>query len=238
MITEKPRRPAAGTMLRRPPEAAGSRRAAYERAARAQGRNTVRRLLAAGQEEFADRGFAAVTVDDVVRRARTSHGTFYLYFSSKNDFFDALSQDALRAMQDLADTFPVVTPNDAGRAALGRWVRAFCETYAAHATVFRIMTQADQVCQGAWEKGLKLLTRLTEVVNLGMTAGRVGARAGQAPVSAATGQLDALACLLMLERVNYLLSAGALVQDQEVADRLTAIMFAAFHASFGAAAGG
>lgn len=204
--------------------------AACERATRARGRSTVRRLVAAGLAEFAERGFGAVTVDDIVHRAHTSHGTFYVYFANKDDFFDALSQQALRAMETLADEFPVVTPNDAGRAALGRWVRSFCQTYAAHATVFRILTQADHACQDAWQHGLTLLGRLAQVVSLGMTAGRVGAAGGDVPLSAATAQLDALACLLMLERVNYLVSAGVEVPQEELSDRLTAIMFAAFHA--------
>jgi AcrR family transcriptional regulator len=200
-----------------------------ERATRAQGRNTVRKLMAAGLAEFTERGFAAVTVDDIVRRANASHGTFYLYFANKSDFFAALSQDAMHAMEDVANDFPVVTPNDAGRAALGRWVRSFCETYAAHATVFRIMTQADDGCQDAWEKGLTLLTRLAEVVSLGMTAGMVGSDAEDVPVPGRKAELDALACLLMLERVNYLCSAGVQFKSEEFADRLTAIIFAALH---------
>lgn len=204
--------------------------AACERATRARGRSTVARLVAAGLAEFAERGFGPVTVDDIVRRAQTSHGTFYLYFANKNDFFDALSQQALRAMENLADEFPVVTPNAAGRAALGRWVRSFCQTYAEHATVFRILTQADQECQDAWQNGLMLLNRLAQVVSLGMTAGRAGVANGDVQISTATAQLDALACLLMLERVNYLVSAGVKVAEDEVADRLTAIIFAAFHA--------
>lgn len=211
--------------------------APYQRAARAQGRNTVRRLMAAGRAEFAERGYATVTVDDIVGRARMSHGTFYLYFANKDDFFEALSQEALRAMENVADEFPVLTSARAGRKALDQWVRSFCRTYAAHAVVFRIMSQADHVCPAAWENGLKLLTRLAEVVGLGMTAGRTGAAHSGVPVPAASAQLDALACVLMLERVNYLVSAGVQVSEDEITDRLTAIILAAFHAGSGAAAG-
>src|SRR5215831_10830956 len=62
----------------------GGGRPAQDRELRAQGRQTVRRLLEAGLAEFDERGFQAVRVDDIVRRARTSHGTFYLYFSNKD----------------------------------------------------------------------------------------------------------------------------------------------------------
>jgi hypothetical protein len=60
---------------------------AQDRELRAQGRQTVQKLLDAGLAEFDERGFQAVRVDDVVRRAKISHGTFYLYFSTKEDLF-------------------------------------------------------------------------------------------------------------------------------------------------------
>ena len=42
---------------------------------------------------FADRGFHAARVDDIVRSARTSHGTFYLYFTNKEDLLRALATE-------------------------------------------------------------------------------------------------------------------------------------------------
>src|SRR5215831_10413716 len=145
-------------------------RPAQDRELRAQGRQTVRRLLEAGLAEFDERGFQAVRVDDIVRRARTSHGTFYLYFSNKDDFFKALLQDALHDMGLITDAFPVVTRNDAGRAALRQWVHTFCETYTAHAAVIRILSQADVVGEEVWGDGLQLLFRLAEAITQGMTA--------------------------------------------------------------------
>jgi hypothetical protein len=41
-------------------------------------------------------------------------------------------------------------------------------------------------------------------------------------------ELTALACLMMLERVNYLISAGVRLPRDEMADRLSAILYAAF----------
>src|SRR5436190_8707693 len=223
----------------------GGGRPAQDRELRAQGRQTVRRLLEAGLAEFDERGFQAVRVDDIVRRARTSHGTFYLYFSNKDDFFKALLRDALHDMGVITDAFPVVTRNEAGRAALRQWVHTFCETYAAHAAVIRILSQADVVGEEVWGDGLQLLFRLAEAITQGMTAaspkwqapapgggadgrasGRRAARrpahagqaadAGQAPGDAADdgqaaapaghAELTAVACLMMLARVNYLLS--------------------------------
>src|SRR6266700_1012597 len=114
---------------------------AQERELGRQGRETVRKLLEAGLAEFDERGFQAVRVDDVVRRAKTSHGTFYLYVANKDDLFKTLLRDALHEMEIITGDFPVVTRNEAGREALRAWVRRFCDTYAAHATVIRIRGQ-------------------------------------------------------------------------------------------------
>jgi AcrR family transcriptional regulator len=195
----------------------------------AQGRLTVRRLLEAGLAEFDERGFQAVRVDDVVRRAKTSHGTFYLYFANKDDLFRTLLQDALHDMQLITDEFPVVTSNPAGRAALRRWIERFTDTYAAHATVIRILSQADIVGEEVYGDGLRLLFRLSEAITQGMTAASRGLR-GQDP-EPEHAELTALACLMMLERVNYLLSVEVRLPREEMIDRLSAIIYAAFHSS-------
>src|ERR1035438_669076 len=93
---------------------------AQDRELRAQGRETVRRLLEAGMIEFEDRGFHGVRVDDVARRAGISHGTFYLYFSNKEDLFKALLKDALHDMEIVAGDFPAVTSDDTGLKMLDR----------------------------------------------------------------------------------------------------------------------
>src|SRR6516164_10918740 len=74
-------------------EGAHPGRPAQGRELRAQGRRTLRRLLDAGLRVFARRGYHAARVDDIVRAARTSHGTFYLYFANKEDLLRALAVD-------------------------------------------------------------------------------------------------------------------------------------------------
>ena len=56
------------------PTASGRSLVPRQRAVRARGRGTVARLLAAGLAEFGDRGYQAVTVDDIVRRAKARSG--------------------------------------------------------------------------------------------------------------------------------------------------------------------
>jgi hypothetical protein len=123
----------------------------------------------------------------------------------------------------------VVTADAAGRAALRRWVTAFCDAYAAHATVLRIISHADTAGRDVWEDGLKYLLRMADVVSMGMTVAATGGRnTKERRVSLPGSRLSAVACLMMLERVNYLLSSGIQLPRAELIDRLTAIMAAAF----------
>jgi len=205
---------------------------AQERELGRQGRQTVRKLLEAGLAEFDERGFQAVRVDDVVRRAKTSHGTFYLYFASKDDLFKTLLRDALHDMEIITGDFPVVTRNEAGREALRAWVSKFCDTYAAHASVIRILSTADVVSEEVYGEGLQLFFRIAEAITQGMTVATAARRGpdqeGGVPEHA---ELTAVACLMMLERVNYLFSVDVGLPRDEMVDRISAILYAAFHST-------
>jgi len=200
---------------------------ALQRELGAHGRETVRRLLEAGLAEFEEAGLQGARVEDIVRRAKTSHGTFYLYFANKDDLFRTLLRDALVDMSSIADDFPVVTSNEAGRTALRRWVHSFSEVYAAHSVVIRILSQADVVGENAFGDGLHLLFRVAEAMTQGMTAAG-GGPAGDG-LRTEHAELTAVACLMMLERINYLMSAAEVhLPREEMIDRITAIIYAAF----------
>jgi len=227
---ERPSRPSRGTGVRPRRPSLGGGIPAQGRELGAQGRQTIRRLLEAGLAEFDERGFQGVRVDDVVRRAKTSHGTFYLYFANKDDLFRTLLRDALKDMESITDEFPVVTSNEGGRAALRKWINSFTDTYAAHATVIRILSQAEIVGEQVYGDGLRLLFRLSEAIAQGMTVATAGQRADQpAENPAQHAELTALACLMMLERINYLMSVDVRLPREEMVDRLSAIIYAAFH---------
>ncbi|HEX5761723.1 MAG TPA: helix-turn-helix domain-containing protein [Solirubrobacterales bacterium] len=85
------------------------------------------RIIAALAEETVDKGYRAVTVADIVRRAGIARNTFYENFSSKEDCFLAASEfavkEALRRVVDAAskvDSWP--TRVNAGLAAFLRYV--------------------------------------------------------------------------------------------------------------------
>lgn len=195
---------------------------AQDRELRAQGRETVRKLLEAGTIEFEERGFSGVRVDDVVKRAGISHGTFYLYFANKEDLFMALLRDALHDMEVVTGDFPVVTSDDTGVRLLRAWVRKFSAAYAAHGTVLRTLSSANAPGE-MYAEGLQMFFNLTEAMTTGMTAAAVAAGHHQE-----NAELTAFACLMMLERVNFVMTTEVQLPEDLMADKIADIMFAAF----------
>ena len=81
-----------------------------DRRGRAPGTSSRARLLAAAAKIFAERGFAAATVDDVAAAAGLSKGAVYWNFASKEELFLALYDERIdrrnRAMIELLRTAP------------------------------------------------------------------------------------------------------------------------------------
>ncbi|HLX88932.1 MAG TPA: helix-turn-helix domain-containing protein [Acidimicrobiales bacterium] len=113
---------------------------ASRRALRTQGRKTMRKLLDAAMVVFAKRGYHAARVDDIVKVARTSHGTFYLYFSNKEDLLRALVAEAGEVVAALDHALGTVTPDAQGWQELREWMGRFSEAWKRYAPVLRAWT--------------------------------------------------------------------------------------------------
>lgn len=168
---------------------------AQERTLRAQGRKTLRRLLDAALVVFDKRGYHGARVDDICNEANTSHGTFYLYFSSKEDLFRALLNDVSGAMLALSESLPAITPDAEGFHALRSWLATFYDLYVHYHPVIR-----------AWMD--------TEVANLDLASIGVGALGSFAstlatrvaevvPSRVPDPAAAALAAVAMVERFSY-----------------------------------
>ena len=94
---------------------------------RRQGKRTMAKLMDAGMRVLAERGYHAARVDDVVRLAKVSHGTFYLYFSNKEDLFRALAVQCADEMTELAAVLGDVPVDDTGVDELRRWLLEFVD---------------------------------------------------------------------------------------------------------------
>jgi AcrR family transcriptional regulator len=191
---------------------------------RARGQRTLVRLLDAGATVFAARGYHAARVDDVVKAAKTSHGTFYLYFSSKEDLFRALAEDAASAMVALARELPDLTPTDDGYGELHAWLERFTDLYERYGAVIRTWTEAEMVESEIGRIGDELVSEFSRQLAL--------------RVRAAAPTLDhrvaATALVAMIERSHYYLQTRQLrIRREDLLTTLTSVTQAGL---FGAAA--
>ena len=102
----------------------------------------MRKLLDAAMEAFDRRGYHATRVNDIVEIAKTSHGTFYLYFSNKEDLLRALVTEAANEAQKLYDALSSL-PAEGGAPTwddVHRWIQAYTELWTRYAPLFRAWT--------------------------------------------------------------------------------------------------
>src|SRR5947208_12248867 len=116
---------------------------AQERELRAQGKKTMRKLLDASMVVFEKRGYHAARVDDIVKVARTSHGTFYLYFANKEDLFRALLADVAQELNALSESLGAIGPGNDGYDELRNWLARFLDVYGTYGPVIRAWTEAE-----------------------------------------------------------------------------------------------
>jgi len=181
----------------------------------------MRRLLDAGLEVFAERGYHAARVDDIVRAARTSHGTFYLYFTNKEDLLRALAVECAHDLTEMAGTIGSIGPDDDGRAELHDFLARFLGTYRRYGPVIRAWME-DQVGDREVDRlGIKAFTAIGD---------RLGQRMRESGVTVVASEQAAVGALMaMLERFSYGVASGRMVDDDEtVLDTLTTIVHRGF----------
>ena len=161
---------------------------------RARGRNTKRRLLDAGAAVLASKGYHATRVDDVVKVAETSHGTFYLYFSNKEELFRALATEVAEEMEALTAAMEPIRAGATGRARLQRWITEFVELYRRHGPVIRAWTEAEIGGSEFGQLGTDLLTQFNGVFV---------ARIAEVAPPDLDPTIASLVIIAMLERLNY-----------------------------------
>ncbi len=167
---------------------------------------------------FAAKGFHGARVDDIVKLADTSHGTFYLYFANKDDLFQGLAGEVAADMVRHAGTLGTVTPGREGRASLRRWLAGFSERYTAHAAVIRAWTEAETAGDPVGAEGERLLEAFGATLSSAV-AQSSELRGNEALIAGA-------ALLAMIERLHYYVVTGQVELDgDEVLDTLTEVTY-------------
>lgn len=181
----------------------------------------MRRLSDAGMRVFAERGYHQSRVDDIVRAARTSHGTFYLYFANKEDLLRALAVDCAAEMEALAERIEPIDAGEEGFEHLRTFLEAFVTTYRRYGVVIRAWME-DQVSDREVDRlGVRAFTHI---------ASGLGARMEEAGVHPTGDGTAAVAALMALvERFSYAVSSRDLgFADDDMLDSLTRLVHRGF----------
>ena len=174
---------------------------------RAQGRKTLAKLLDAGLDVLADRGYAAARVDDIARAADLSHGTFYLYFANKEDLFAALAEECARDMRALAASLGPISPGPDGEAELQRWLGEFLAIYRRHGPVIRAWMEGQIAERSLVRIGVKAFRAITDALHERVREAR--------PPHLGHKTVASTALLAMIERFAYFASSRDIGFDDE-----------------------
>jgi len=132
------RPPGAGTPGGRP-EDGGARRSPPSRPALGRkGAQSRARLVDAAREVFGRLGYEGTRVDDVAFAASMSHGTFYRYFSGKEELFRELATPAVEDVLVLLEELP--DP----RGGFHAWSRRLYQTDSIHCGLFSAWAQSER----------------------------------------------------------------------------------------------
>ena len=189
---------------------------------RRQGRATRARLLEAAVPALAEHGFHAARVDDVVRLAGVSHGTFYLYFSNKEDLFRSLAEQCADDAAVLAASLGEVPTGPDGHAALRAWLDEFFDFYRRYGVVIRAWAENQVLDRELARLGVASFGRIADTLRHsiasavlpGPTRSSKASRAA-ASADARVVQLRADALLAMIERFAYVVSSRDLGFDHD-----------------------
>jgi AcrR family transcriptional regulator len=140
----------------------------------ARGERTLAKIMQAALKEFGERGFSDASIVGITQRAKVALGTFYTYFNSKEEVFQALVRDMSAQVRD--HVAPALRGATDGLDGERRALAAFLRFAAEHKEVYRIIDEAEFVDPAGFR------------MHYENTAARIAARLAEA---AARGELRA-----------------------------------------------
>jgi AcrR family transcriptional regulator len=140
----------------------------------ARGERTRRKILDAALVEFGERGFSDSSIVGITSRARVALGTFYTYFTSKDEVFRALVSDMSGQVRDaVAPALDHATDTlDGERRALAEFLRFV----RGHQQVYRIIDEAEFVDPEGFRRHYETTAaRIAQRLSRGVERGDVAA---------------------------------------------------------------
>lgn len=114
------------------------------------GKRTRDKLLRAAEIEFGDKGFHAAAISGITYRAGVALGTFYTYFESKEEIFQALVSYMSRRTRSWIAERVAGAPDRMAAERLG--MEAYIEFARQHKGIYRIVSEAEFVANDAYRE--------------------------------------------------------------------------------------
>jgi AcrR family transcriptional regulator len=191
---------------------------ASKRVLRSQGRRTMRRLLDAAMIAFDQRGYYDTRINDVVKIAKTSHGTFYLYFSNKEDLLRALVTEAGAHAQHLAGALD--RPPELGGTPqwsdVRGWIALYSDLWIRYAPLFRAWTDLATIDPSLLEILRQTLTLMSDALER-----QIGLGASDRSIDPHTA---GMAVMAMLDRFHYMREFVGQPVDEVALDTLATMI--------------
>ncbi|WP_258868267.1 TetR/AcrR family transcriptional regulator [Alkalilimnicola ehrlichii] len=122
------------------------------------GEQTRQKLLEAAELEFGEKGFHASSVSSITQQAGVAQGTFYIYYSSKEDILRALVDELNRRLRR---SLREATETSGDRLRMEkRGIEHFLEFAREHKNLYRIMMQCLFVDEAAYRRYYETLTNV------------------------------------------------------------------------------
>ncbi len=142
------------------------------------GRKTMRAILDAARQEFAEKGFHDASISGITARAGVALGSFYTYFDTKDAVFRALVGDMSAQVRD--QVAPAVLAAPDALTAEGDGLRAFLEFVRGHKEIYRIIDEAEFVDAESYRHHYETTAeRITQRLKAGAERGEVRRDVGE-----------------------------------------------------------
>ncbi len=136
------------------------------------GRRTLRKLLDAAAVEFGERGFHDASISGITRRAGTALGSFYTYFDSKEEIFQALVRHMSELLRDHVTPEVQAAPDEISAERIG--LLSFLGFVREHKEIYRIIDEAEFVDYASYRRHYETtVERMRQRLEAGAARGEI-----------------------------------------------------------------
>lgn len=142
------------------------------------GRRTLRKLLDAAAVEFGERGFHEASISGITRRAGTALGSFYTYFDSKEEIFQALVRYMSEQLRDHVTPLVQAAPDGISAERIG--LESYLGFVREHKEIYRIIDEAEFVDYASYRRHYETtVARVRQRLERGAARGQIRADVGE-----------------------------------------------------------